>query len=82
MVPRRGHGCSISARTDFLRENQLLALGATSVKICALLYNSSYPKYASEVDYLGFEVTHVFWVGYGLDYKGAYRNLPFIRRLQ
>jgi len=31
-----------------------------------------------EVRYLGFEVPDEFVVGYGLDYAGAYRNLPDI----
>jgi hypoxanthine phosphoribosyltransferase len=30
------------------------------------------------VRYLGFEVPDEFVVGYGLDYAGAYRNLPDI----
>ena len=29
-------------------------------------------------DYSGFEVPNEFIVGYGLDYAGRYRNLPFI----
>jgi hypoxanthine phosphoribosyltransferase len=30
------------------------------------------------IDYIGFEVPDKFVVGYGLDYKGEYRNLPFV----
>jgi len=30
------------------------------------------------LDYIGFEVPDEFVVGYGLDYKEEYRNLPFI----
>ena len=30
------------------------------------------------IDYCGFEVGDSFLVGYGLDYAGFYRNLPFI----
>lgn len=30
------------------------------------------------VDHVGFEVENRFVVGYGLDYNGRYRNLPFI----
>ena len=29
-------------------------------------------------DYVGFEIPDEFVVGYGLDYAGDYRNLPFI----
>lgn len=31
-----------------------------------------------EADYVGFEVGNEFVVGYGLDYRGEYRNLPMI----
>ncbi|MCD7740149.1 MAG: hypoxanthine phosphoribosyltransferase [Candidatus Gastranaerophilales bacterium] len=31
-----------------------------------------------EPDFYGFEVDDKFLVGYGLDYKGFYRNLPYI----
>jgi hypoxanthine-guanine phosphoribosyltransferase len=28
--------------------------------------------------YIGFEIPDEFVVGYGLDFRGEYRNLPFI----
>lgn len=31
-----------------------------------------------ECDYVGFKIPDEFVVGYGLDYAGSYRNLPFI----
>ena len=31
-----------------------------------------------EVAYVGFHCPNEFVVGYGLDYRGRYRNLPFI----
>ena len=31
-----------------------------------------------DVDYVGFDVSDEFVVGYGLDYKEYYRNLPYI----
>jgi hypoxanthine phosphoribosyltransferase len=33
---------------------------------------------ALEPDYVGFEIGDEFVVGYGLDYRERYRNLPFI----
>ena len=30
------------------------------------------------VDYIGFDVPKAFVVGYGLDYKQLYRNLPYV----
>jgi hypoxanthine phosphoribosyltransferase len=31
-----------------------------------------------QIDYLGFEIPDHFVVGYGLDYAGRYRNLPYV----
>jgi hypoxanthine phosphoribosyltransferase len=39
------------------------------------------PKPRSEevnADYIGFEIGDEFVVGYGLDYQGKYRNLPYV----
>jgi len=33
------------------------------------------------VDYVGFTIPNVFVVGYGLDYGGLYRNLPYVATL-
>jgi hypoxanthine phosphoribosyltransferase len=56
----------------------LLARGPASLEICALLSKPSRRRVELEVKYLGFEVPDEFVVGYGLDYSGAYRNLPDI----
>ena len=31
-----------------------------------------------EADYVGFAIGDELVVGYGLDYKGKYRNLPYV----
>jgi hypoxanthine phosphoribosyltransferase len=49
-----------------------------SLEICALLSKPSRRRADLDVRYLGFEVPDEFVVGYGLDYAGAYRNLPDI----
>lgn len=56
----------------------LLARKPASLEICALLSKPSRRRAELEVKYLGFEVPDEFVVGYGLDYAGAYRNLPDI----
>ena len=56
----------------------LLARKPISLEICALLSKPSRRRVDLEVKYLGFEVPDEFVVGYGLDYAGAYRNLPDI----
>lgn len=36
----------------------------------------------ADVDAVGFEIPDEFVVGYGLDYAGYYRNLPYIGMLK
>jgi hypoxanthine phosphoribosyltransferase len=56
----------------------LQARKPASLEICALLTKPSRRRVELDVKYLGFEVPDEFVVGYGLDYAGAYRNLPDI----
>ena len=56
----------------------LLARKPASLEICALLSKPSRRRVDLDVKYLGFEVPDEFVVGYGLDFAGAYRNLPDI----
>ena len=56
----------------------LQARKPASLEICALLSKPSRRRAELHVRYLGFEVPDEFVVGYGLDYAGAYRNLPNI----
>jgi hypoxanthine phosphoribosyltransferase len=64
-------------RMSFLVEN-LLARGASSVKICALLDKPCRRRVDVAIDYSGFAIDDLFVVGYGLDSEGRYRNLPYI----
>ena len=34
------------------------------------------------VDYVGFTVPNVYVVGYGFDYGGIFRNLPYVAVLE
>jgi hypoxanthine phosphoribosyltransferase len=49
-----------------------------SVKICALLEKPARARAKVTIDYRGFEIPDVFVVGYGLDWDGRLRNLPYI----
>jgi hypoxanthine phosphoribosyltransferase len=51
---------------------------AKSVKIVTLLDKPSGRKVDIEANYVGFQVPNAFVVGYGLDYREQYRNLPYI----
>jgi hypoxanthine phosphoribosyltransferase len=61
----------------YLLEN-LWTRQPASVKICTLLNKPSRRKALVPLDYHGFDIPDEFVVGYGLDYAGKYRNLPFI----
>ncbi len=49
-----------------------------SVSTCVLLDKPSRRVVEVPVQYRGFEIEDRFVVGYGLDYAGRYRNLPYI----
>lgn len=52
--------------------------GAAAVHSAVLLAKAKQRSEEVQVEYIGFEIGDVFVVGYGLDYKGKYRNLPYI----
>jgi hypoxanthine phosphoribosyltransferase len=51
---------------------------AASTKLCVLLKKRRPRAHHLEADYVGFEIGDEFVVGYGLDYRGHYRNLPLV----
>lgn len=59
-------------------KRSLQARKPASLEICAFLTKPSRRRVQFDIKYLGFEVPDEFVVGYGLDYAGAYRNLPDI----
>ena len=53
-----------------------------SVKVCALLEKPSRAKVQIPIAYKGFSIPDEFVVGYGLDWDGRFRNLPFLGVVQ
>ena len=51
---------------------------AASVSILTLLDKPARRRVELTVDYSCFNIPDAFVVGYGLDYKGYYRNLPYV----
>ena len=49
-----------------------------SLEVCALLDRRARRIIEIELKYIGFEIPDKFVVGYGLDYRKRYRNLPYI----
>lgn len=48
------------------------------LKLASLLFKPSRNEHPAVIDYLGFEIEDKFVIGYGLDYAGRYRELPYI----
>lgn len=49
-----------------------------STAVCTLLDKTAVRKENVDVRFSGFHCPNAFVVGYGLDYEGVYRNLPYI----
>ncbi len=60
------------------------ALGPADLRTLVLLRKRLPPPHAAPApprrrpDWVGFEIEDLFVVGYGLDYRGLYRNLPYL----
>jgi hypoxanthine phosphoribosyltransferase len=48
------------------------------IKVVALLRKPKAEALAVQTDLVGFDIPDEFVIGYGLDYAGRYRNLPYI----
>ena len=59
---------------DFINHN----FKPKSLKFCSLLDKKCKREVGIEADYYCFDVDDKFLVGYGLDYDGYYRNIPYI----
>ena len=59
---------------DFINHN----FRTKSLRFCSLLDKKIKREVDIDPDYYGLEVDDKFLVGFGLDYDGFYRNLPYI----
>lgn len=58
------------------------SLGPRSIRTAVLLRKTGRQQVELEPDLIGFEIPNEFVVGYGLDYRDEYRNLPYIASLE
>lgn len=70
-------GRTMSALLDVIRQKE-----PSSVKSVALLWKRSRSQVDFSPDYHCFDIPDAFVVGYGLDYNGEYRHLPYIGVLE
>ncbi len=52
-----------------------------SLEVCALLNRSELRLVEIPIKYVGFQVSDEFLIGYGLDFRGGYGELPFVATL-
>ena len=64
-----------SSRRD---RNPVLTRYFNEIRAYSLLSKDRERDVEVEADYVGFGIGDEFVVGYGLDFRGLYRNLPFI----
>jgi len=71
---------SLIFTADLLRRVRLPLRSTT--RVCLLLSEKKERARYIDADYVGFEIEDEFVVGYGLDFKEQYRNLPYVRVLR
>lgn len=62
---------------NYLVDN-LKSRGPASLKICTLLDKPSRREAPVDISYNGFSIPDEYVVGYGMDFNGYYRNLPYV----
>jgi hypoxanthine phosphoribosyltransferase len=70
-------GRTVARIVEALRERR-----CASVEVCSLLDKPSRRVAHVEPRYVGFEIPDRFVVGYGLDFAGKYRHLPYVAALK
>jgi hypoxanthine phosphoribosyltransferase len=86
VLPRELEGRDVLILDDILDSGQTLGLlqdeiatrRPRSVRTCVFLRKACPRIREVTCDYVGFDIPDEFVVGYGLDYDGFYRNLPYV----
>jgi hypoxanthine phosphoribosyltransferase len=61
---------------------QIDELGPTNVRTAVLLRKAGRCQVPMKPDFVAFDIPDAFVVGYGLDYRDQYRNLPYVAVLE
>ncbi len=72
--------CDTGATLDEIMR-RVSAMKPKSVRSCVLLDKPTRRVREVEPDYIAFEVPDKFVVGYGLDFNGRFRNLPYVAEI-
>ena len=71
------NGRTLAFVKSFLEERR-----PATLRTCALVDRPARREVEVTLDYVGFTIPDVFAIGYGLDYKEQYRNLPYLAELR
>ena len=66
-------GFSLNYLVNYLKKKK-----PASVEVCSLLVKHKKHKAKINIRFTGFEIEDEFVVGYGMDYRGKFRNLDYI----
>lgn len=66
-------GLTIMKLTEMMAQRE-----PKNLKLASLLHKPEKTIHDVNVDYLGFEIEDKFVIGYGLDFDGRYREMPYI----
>ena len=66
-------GLTISSLVEMFKKKS-----PKSLKITSLLYKPARQEHKVDIDYLAFEIEDHFVIGYGLDFNGKFRELPYV----
>jgi hypoxanthine phosphoribosyltransferase len=64
-------------RLDYLRRH-LASHGAAEVRVCTLFDRADRRVLPMDLNHVGFDTGATFLVGFGLDHRGEFRNLPAV----
>ena len=67
-----------SGATIHLLRKEIGELNAHSLRVCVLLRKQNEKALSTPCEMVGFDIPDIFVVGYGLDYDGSFRNMPFV----
>jgi len=63
-------------------KNHFRGRGTSTLRTCVLFDKPARREVEVAIDFRGVTVPNVFAIGYGLDYKEVYRNLPYLAELR
>ncbi len=71
-----------TGQTLYYLKKHLVKRNPASIRVCSFIDKKERREVDVQVDYVGFEISEGFVVGYGLDYAEQYRHYPAVYHLK